>query len=338
MAETKGNIGKVVQVIGPVVDVVFRECELPTIHTAIRITNEGFEAAAPLDIIVEVEQHIGEDKVRCVSMHPTDGLSRGMKAVSLGVPIEVPVGEGTLGRVLNVIGEPVDNMGPVVAEKKYSIHRVPPPLEDQSTRLEIFETGIKVIDLIQPFLKGGKIGLFGGAGRREDHHHPGAHPQRGHEARRRLRLRRRRRADARRQRPLARDEGHGRHQQDHPGLRPDDRAAGRAAEGRADRPVDGRVLPRRARPGHPPVHRQHLPVRPGGRPRSRPCWAGCPRPSATSPTWPPSSASSRSGSPRPRRGPSPRSRPSTSRPTISPTPPRRRPSPTWTPRPTSTAA
>ncbi|HEX2694260.1 MAG TPA: F0F1 ATP synthase subunit beta, partial [Acidobacteriota bacterium] len=164
MAETKGNIGKVVQVIGPVVDVLFQECELPTIYTAIRITSEGFDAAMPIDIVVEVEQHIGEDKVRCVSMHPTDGLSRGMKAVSLGVPIEVPVGEATLGRILNVIGEPVDGMGPVVTDKKYSIHRVPPPLEDQSTRLEVFETGIKVIDLIQPFLKGGKIGLFGGAG------------------------------------------------------------------------------------------------------------------------------------------------------------------------------
>ena len=164
MAETKGNIGKVVQVIGPVVDVLFRECELPTIYTAIRITSEGFDAPSPIDIVVEVEQHIGEDKVRCVSMHPTDGLSRGMKAVSLGVPIEVPVGEGTLGRILNVIGEPIDRMGPVAAAEKYSIHRVPPPLDEQSTRLEVFETGIKVIDLIQPFLKGGKIGLFGGAG------------------------------------------------------------------------------------------------------------------------------------------------------------------------------
>jgi F-type H+-transporting ATPase subunit beta len=164
MENTNAKIGKVVQVIGPVVDVLFKECELPQIYTAIRITGEGFDQPTRINIVVEVEQHIGENKVRCVAMHPTDGLARGMKAVSLGTPIEVPVGEGTLGRIVNVIGEPVDHMGPVVTETKYSIHRVPPPLEDQSTKLEIFETGIKVIDLIQPFLKGGKIGLFGGAG------------------------------------------------------------------------------------------------------------------------------------------------------------------------------
>ena len=138
--------------------------ELPEIYTAIRITSEGFDTPMPVDIIVEVELHMGEDVVRCVSMHPTDGLARGMKAIDLGGPITVPVGEGTLGRVMNVIGEPVDKLGPIVTEKRYPIHRVPPTLEDQSTRLEMFETGIKVIDLIQPFLKGGKIGLFGGAG------------------------------------------------------------------------------------------------------------------------------------------------------------------------------
>jgi len=156
--------GKVVQVIGPVVDVSFKGMELPEIYTAIRITSEGFDSPIPVNIIVEVEQHLGEDVVRCVSMHPTDGLARGMKAIDLRGPIEVPVGEATLGRVMNVIGEPVDHMGPIDAKKKYPIHRVPPTLEDQSTQLEMFETGIKVIDLIQPFLKGGKIGLFGGAG------------------------------------------------------------------------------------------------------------------------------------------------------------------------------
>jgi F-type H+-transporting ATPase subunit beta len=156
--------GRVVQVIGPVVDVEFKEMQLPEIYNAIRITSEGFETPMPVDIIVEVEQHIGEDKVRCVSMHPTDGLARGMKAVDQEGPIEVPVGEETLGRVLNVIGEPVDHLGPVAAKKKYPIHRLPPTLEQQNTKLEMFETGIKVIDLIQPFLKGGKIGLFGGAG------------------------------------------------------------------------------------------------------------------------------------------------------------------------------
>ncbi len=158
------RVGKVVQVIGPVVDVEFKEMGLPEIYNAIRITSEGFETPTAVDIIAEVEQHIGEDKVRCVSMHPTDGLARGMKAIDLEGPIEIPVGEETLGRLLNVIGEPVDYLGPVAAKKKYPIHRQPPPLEQQSTRMEMFETGIKVIDLIQPFLKGGKIGLFGGAG------------------------------------------------------------------------------------------------------------------------------------------------------------------------------
>ncbi len=156
--------GRVVQVIGPVVDVEFRDVELPEIYNAIRITSEGFDAPTPIDIIVEVEQHLGEDRVRCVSMHPTDGLARGMKAVDLDAPIQVPVGEATLGRMLNVIGEPVDNMGKIKTDTHYPIHRQPPSLEDQSTQLEMFETGIKVIDLIQPFLKGGKIGLFGGAG------------------------------------------------------------------------------------------------------------------------------------------------------------------------------
>jgi F-type H+-transporting ATPase subunit beta len=158
------RIGRVVAIIGPVVDVEFKDMELPEIYNALRITSEGFETPTPVDIIVEVEQHIGEDKVRCIAMHPTDGLARGMAAVDLEGPIEVPVGEGTLGRLLNVIGEPVDHLGPVEAKKKYPIHRLPPPLEEQSTKLEMFETGIKVIDLIQPFLKGGKIGLFGGAG------------------------------------------------------------------------------------------------------------------------------------------------------------------------------
>jgi F-type H+-transporting ATPase subunit beta len=166
MTKEKGRarIGRVVQVIGPVVDVEFKDMELPEIYSAVRITSEGFESLTPVDIVVEVEQHIGEDKVRCVSMHPTDGLARGMQAVDLEGPITIPVGEETLGRVLNVIGEPVDHLGPVNAKKRYPIHRLPPPLEEQSTRMEMFETGIKVIDLIQPFLKGGKIGLFGGAG------------------------------------------------------------------------------------------------------------------------------------------------------------------------------
>jgi len=160
----KRKVGRVVQVIGPVVDVEFKGMELPEIYNAIRITSEGFDTPFPVDIIVEAEQHLGEDKIRCVSMHPTDGLARGMKAIDTDSPIQVPVGKATLGRVMNVIGEPVDYQGPIETEERYPIHRQPPRLEDQSTKLEMFETGIKVIDLIQPFLKGGKIGLFGGAG------------------------------------------------------------------------------------------------------------------------------------------------------------------------------
>ena len=163
--EEKGQkLGRIVQIIGPVVDVEFKDTDLPEIHNAIRITSDGFDVSTPVDIIVEAEQHLGEDRVRCVSMHPTDGLARGMPAFDLDGPIQVPVGEETLGRVMNVIGEPVDYLGPIKSKVKYPIHRPPPSLEEQSTQLEMFETGIKVIDLIQPFLKGGKIGLFGGAG------------------------------------------------------------------------------------------------------------------------------------------------------------------------------
>jgi F-type H+-transporting ATPase subunit beta len=134
------------------------------IYTAIRVTSEGFKCPQPIDIICEVQQHIGEGRVRTVALQPTEGLVRGMQAISLGHPVEVPVGPETLGRVLNVIGQPVDEMGPVNAKLHYPIHRPSPSFEDQSTRLEMFETGIKVIDLLEPYLRGGKIGLFGGAG------------------------------------------------------------------------------------------------------------------------------------------------------------------------------
>src|SRR3990172_7465898 len=163
MAEHKGT-GQVVQVIGPVVDVHFPEEKLPAIYTAIRIVSEGYDVPEPIDIIAEVQQHLGEGRVRCIAMKPTDGLVRGMKAYDTGEPISVPVGTATLGRVMNVLGEPVDKLGPIVCEKRYSIHRAAPPLEDQSTTQEMFETGVKGIDLLQPFLRGGKVGMFGGAG------------------------------------------------------------------------------------------------------------------------------------------------------------------------------
>jgi len=163
MASAK-NTGRVVQVIGPVVDVQFAAEKLPAIYNAVRITSDGFKMAEPLDVVTEVQQHLGEGRVRCVAMKPTDGIVRGMTALDEGSPISVPVGRATLGRVMNVLGEPVDKLGPIKSETSYPIHRQPPTLEEQSTQLEMFETGIKVIDLIQPFLKGGKIGLFGGAG------------------------------------------------------------------------------------------------------------------------------------------------------------------------------
>jgi len=161
---SKNVIGKVIQIAGPAVDIQFPEGQIPVIYTAVRITSEGFDVPTPVDVVVEVAQHIGEGRVRTIALKPTDGMVRGMRAESLGRPVTVPVGKQTLGRVLNVLGEPVDRMGPVEATQFYSIHRPAPSFEDQSTELQMFETGIKVVDLLEPYLKGGKIGLFGGAG------------------------------------------------------------------------------------------------------------------------------------------------------------------------------
>jgi len=158
-----GKIGRVVQVIGPVVDVEFDDDHLPAIYNALRIANPGAGDGGS-DLICEVEQHLGENRVRTVSMGATDGLVRGARAEDTGGPIKVPVGKATLGRVLNVIGEPVDRLGDVNAEVYWPIHREPPSFEEQNTDVEMFETGIKVIDLLEPYLKGGKTGLFGGAG------------------------------------------------------------------------------------------------------------------------------------------------------------------------------
>jgi F-type H+-transporting ATPase subunit beta len=158
------NVGKVIQVAGPAVDVEFAEGHLPVIRTAIRITSDGFNVPSPIDIVCEVAQHIGESRVRTIALQPTDGLVRGMNATDLGEQVTVPVGRETLGRVLNVICAPVDKMGPVNTAKRMPIHRSAPTFDEQSTELQMFETGIKVIDLLEPYLKGGKIGLFGGAG------------------------------------------------------------------------------------------------------------------------------------------------------------------------------
>ncbi len=157
-------VGKVVQVMGPVVDVKFESGHVPNIYNALRLTSEGMDTPVKIEITLEVAQHLGDGVVKCVSMEPTDGVVRGMRVIDSGAPISVPVGRETLGRVINVLGEPVDQLGPVKAEKRYPIHREAPSLEDQNTDTEMLETGIKVIDLIEPFAKGGKIGLFGGAG------------------------------------------------------------------------------------------------------------------------------------------------------------------------------
>src|SRR5215470_5182978 len=142
MAEKYASIGHVVQVIGPVLDIQFEADKLPAIFNAIRVTSEGYNLPEPLDIIAEVQQHLGEGRVRAVSMEPVEGMVRGM----------------------NVLGKPVDQLGPIKTDTYYPIHRPAPTLEEQSTTLEMFETGIKVVDLMEPYVKGGKIGLFGGAG------------------------------------------------------------------------------------------------------------------------------------------------------------------------------
>lgn len=153
------NIGKITQIVGAVLDIRFQEGALPEINSAINITRSNGER-----LVVEVAQHLGNDTVRCIAMGPTDGLVRGMDAEATGAPISVPVGENTLGRMFNVLGEPIDNKPAPGVEKRMPIHRKAPSFEEQSTSAEMLETGIKVVDLLCPYQKGGKIGLFGGAG------------------------------------------------------------------------------------------------------------------------------------------------------------------------------
>ena len=151
--------GRVIQVLGGVVDVEFPPDNLPAVYDALEVPREDKKP-----LVLEVQKHLGNGWVRCVAMDSTDGLQRGRQALSSGGPISVPVGSETLGRVFDVLGQPVDGLGEVTAEKYYPIHRPAPSFADQSTRVEVFETGIKVIDLIAPFTKGGKTGIFGGAG------------------------------------------------------------------------------------------------------------------------------------------------------------------------------
>ena len=155
--------GKILQVMGPVVDVEFPPGALPEINTALRTTNPSIDDRAD-NLVVEVSMHLGENSVRCVAMDGTDGLMRGQEVRNTGAPITIPVGPKTLGRIMNVIGEPIDERGAIESEKSFPIHRPAPEYVDQATTVEAFETGIKVVDLIAPYQKGGKIGLFGGAG------------------------------------------------------------------------------------------------------------------------------------------------------------------------------
>ncbi len=161
------NVGRVVQVVGPAVDIEFAPGKLPNIYNAIKITSadqDAVKSTIELNITLEVAQHLGNNMVRTVAMSTTDGLVRGMNAVDTGAPITIPVGRPALGRLMNVLGEPIDNKGAIVAEKTYPIHRPAPSFEEQETSTEVLETGIKVVDLLAPYAKGGKIGLFGGAG------------------------------------------------------------------------------------------------------------------------------------------------------------------------------
>jgi len=155
--------GKISQILGAVVDVEFPEGALPPIQTAIKVTNPSINASE-WNLVLEVAQHLGENNVRTIAMDSTDGLKRGLPVLNTGMPISVPVGPEVLGRIMNVTGDPVDEAGPVVTKKRYPIHRPAPAFKDQSTKTEILETGIKVVDLLEPYVKGGKVGLFGGAG------------------------------------------------------------------------------------------------------------------------------------------------------------------------------
>src|SRR6266498_2429530 len=160
------STGKIVQVIGPVVDVEFEPGQLPAIYNALEVPGAGstdiFAYSAKL--VLEVASHLGESQIRAVAMAATDGLTRGMPVVDTGQPITIPVGKETLGRIINITGEPVDKGGPIKAGKSYPIHRPAPAFDQQSTKVEMFETGIKVVDLLEPYTRGGKTGLFGGAG------------------------------------------------------------------------------------------------------------------------------------------------------------------------------
>ena len=259
MATATAATGRVIQITGPVVDIEFPAGQLPGIYNAVEIQREGQEP-----LTCEVQQHLGNNWVRAVAMTTTDGLARGVDVVDTGAPISVPVGEATLGRVFDVLGHAIDEQGP---GQRRGLPADPPrparvrPAVDRDRGLRDRPQGHRP-DL--PVQEGRQDRHLRWCRRRQDGHHPGADPERRPGARRRVGVRRRRRAQPRRQRPDRRDDRVGRHRQDRVRVRPDERAARRAPAGRPDRPDDGRVLPRPGAPRRPPVHRQHLPLHPGG--------------------------------------------------------------------------
>src|SRR5256714_7304309 len=161
-ASATNNIGRITQIIGSTFDVEFGEAHLPAIYNAVKIQSDN--KGVKINLTGEIQQHLGGGRVRCVALGSTDGLIRGQDVLDTGAPVSVPVGEGTLGRVFNLLGDPIDGRGPVEATERWPIHRQAPPISELSTSTELFETGIKVIDLLTPFVRGGKAGLFGGAG------------------------------------------------------------------------------------------------------------------------------------------------------------------------------
>ncbi len=267
------NVGRIEEIQGVVIEAVFPE-RLPEINHAITVARPaaaaeeeppGHQLRAPAAsvLVCEVQQHLGDDRVRAVAMDTTDGLARGAEVIDTGGPITVPVGEVTLGRIFNLLGEPIDQ-GPELPEgvERRGIHQDAPSVEDLTPTTEMFETGIKVDRPARALREGRQGRPVRRRRRRQDRAHPGAHPQPRQGARRPVGVLRRGRALARGQRPLARDEGVGRAREDDARVRADERAPGGAHARRAVGPDDGRILPRPG-PGRAAVHRQHLPLRAG---------------------------------------------------------------------------
>ena len=260
MSDAK-SVGRIVKVAGPVIDVEFPLEGMPEILHA--ITVEFSLGTDKRKVIAEVAQHLGDNKVRAIALAPTDGLTRGAEVHNTGGPITVPVGDQTLGHIFNVWGDSLDAPDQDFSDPRWPIHRTPPAFEDVEPQKTVFETGIKVLDLICPYLQGGKIGLFGGRRRWQDRPHPGDDQPGRHPAWWSLGVRWSGGTDPGGERPLSRDARVGRDRKGRPGLRPDGRAARSPSPGRTLRPDHGRVLPRCPASGRLAVHRQHLPLHPG---------------------------------------------------------------------------